>query len=582
MLASPALVLFLALFASQSGVLVLSPILSDVADDFGVSIATAGQLRIVAAPLAAVVALLAGRSLVRFSPRALLGAGSVLLPLGSVASAARALVRRARARPGTVVGGDLDAAHGRDRRDRRRGARRRAGRGSSRRCSGRAAGRVDRRDAADRRRRGGDWRLAFLVLPLPAALLAGLAAVATRRTIRRSPAKGRRCAASSGAAAPRRWALGELIATLGMGGHARLQRRAPHRGYGMTTPATGLALASSRLRTCSAPAGRPRSPDRAPPDGRCSRRASPPPPPSASPGRSRPASAVTLACSPSAGRWSRRGPCRRPSTGFPSPENLGPRGRRRARRHDAAWLPRRLARGWRGVRARRLPGARASPSAGSSRLDASVRSFRSGGRRRPARWPRRPALPASAAAGTRMPTRYVPLRERVGARVRPLRNGDVETVTAVFERLGEQSRRMRFNGPKPRLSHLELDHLATVDETRHVLVGYLAGHARPIAIARLVRDGSSAEIAFEVADEHQQRGIGSALTAELARGRARRGDHRGHGARREREHGRGLPAPASARTARRPVRGDGAIGARSARLSRPPVRRGASSRRAPR
>ena len=34
-LGSPALALFLALFASQSGALVLSPILSDVADDFG-------------------------------------------------------------------------------------------------------------------------------------------------------------------------------------------------------------------------------------------------------------------------------------------------------------------------------------------------------------------------------------------------------------------------------------------------------------------------------------------------------------------------------------------------------------------
>ena len=32
---------------------------------------------------------------------------------------------------------------------------------------------------------------------------------------------------------------------------------------------------------------------------------------------------------------------------------------------------------------------------------------------------------------------------------------------------------------------------------------------------RLVREGSIAEIAFEVVDEHQQRGIGSALTAEL-------------------------------------------------------------------
>ena len=36
-----------------------------------------------------------------------------------------------------------------------------------------------------------------------------------------------------------------------------------------------------------------------------------------------------------------------------------------------------------------------------------------------------------------------------------------------------------------------------------------------MAIARLVRDGDSAEIAFEVADEYQRLGIGSSLTAEL-------------------------------------------------------------------
>ena len=74
---------------------------------------------------------------------------------------------------------------------------------------------------------------------------------------------------------------------------------------------------------------------------------------------------------------------------------------------------------------------------------------------------------------------------------------------------------MRFNGPKPRLSEVEVAHLATVDETRHVLVGYLQGERRPAAIARLVREGDSAEIAFEVADEHQRLGIGSALTSEL-------------------------------------------------------------------
>lgn len=113
------------------------------------------------------------------------------------------------------------------------------------------------------------------------------------------------------------------------------------------------------------------------------------------------------------------------------------------------------------------------------------------------------------------PTRYVQLHRGPGLVVRPLVHGDVETVRAVFERLGERSRRARFNGPKPQLSPAELEHLAAVDATRHVLVGYLEGDDRPVAIARLVREGSSAEVAFEVADEHQQRGIGSALTAEL-------------------------------------------------------------------
>ena len=114
-----------------------------------------------------------------------------------------------------------------------------------------------------------------------------------------------------------------------------------------------------------------------------------------------------------------------------------------------------------------------------------------------------------------MQARYLRLGRGPGLIVRPLRQGDAETVAAVFERLGESSRRNRFNGPKPRLSTAELEHLAAVDATRHVLVAYLEGDERPVAIARLVRDGSSAEIAFEVADEHQRRGIGSALTAEL-------------------------------------------------------------------
>jgi ribosomal protein S18 acetylase RimI-like enzyme len=100
-------------------------------------------------------------------------------------------------------------------------------------------------------------------------------------------------------------------------------------------------------------------------------------------------------------------------------------------------------------------------------------------------------------------------------RIRPLRHGDVRTVMALFERLSERSRRARFNGAKPCLTAYELRRLSSVDETNRALVAYVEGDPQPVGIARLVRDGSSAEIAFAVADEHQHQGIGSALTAEL-------------------------------------------------------------------
>ncbi len=107
-----------------------------------------------------------------------------------------------------------------------------------------------------------------------------------------------------------------------------------------------------------------------------------------------------------------------------------------------------------------------------------------------------------------MQTRYVH-----GTTIRALRNGDLETVAAVFGQLGERSREQRFCGAKPALSDDELAALARVDGHRHVLVAYV--DAAPVGIARLVRDGAFAEIAFEVADGYQGRGIGSVLAQEL-------------------------------------------------------------------
>ncbi len=103
--------------------------------------------------------------------------------------------------------------------------------------------------------------------------------------------------------------------------------------------------------------------------------------------------------------------------------------------------------------------------------------------------------------------------------IRPLRDGDTDTVAALFDRLGNESRARRFNGAKPRLSPVELEQLARVDAGRHALVAYVDGDPQPAGLAQLVRDAdrwTHAEIAFAVADRYHGRCIGSALVELLA------------------------------------------------------------------
>ena len=80
--------LFACLFASQSALLVLSPILVDVAREFDVSTATAGQLRSISGAMGGVTALLLATAARRPGLRELLSVGAALLALASALSAA--------------------------------------------------------------------------------------------------------------------------------------------------------------------------------------------------------------------------------------------------------------------------------------------------------------------------------------------------------------------------------------------------------------------------------------------------------------------------------------------------------------
>jgi predicted MFS family arabinose efflux permease len=85
---SVSVVLFAALFAGQSAVIAMSPVLAEAARDLHVSTAAAGQLRSVTGLAAALTALAVGNLAGRVGLGRLLLGGSLLLAFGSIASAA--------------------------------------------------------------------------------------------------------------------------------------------------------------------------------------------------------------------------------------------------------------------------------------------------------------------------------------------------------------------------------------------------------------------------------------------------------------------------------------------------------------
>ena len=102
--------------------------------------------------------------------------------------------------------------------------------------------------------------------------------------------------------------------------------------------------------------------------------------------------------------------------------------------------------------------------------------------------------------------------------LRPLRHGERRPVLDVFEGLSERSRRLRFLGSKPRLLERDLAQLADVGCCgREAVAAIERETGRTVGIARFVRDAGApeAEIAFEVVDDWQGRGLGRRLLAAL-------------------------------------------------------------------
>jgi GNAT superfamily N-acetyltransferase len=103
--------------------------------------------------------------------------------------------------------------------------------------------------------------------------------------------------------------------------------------------------------------------------------------------------------------------------------------------------------------------------------------------------------------------------------IRRLEPRDAGLLDAVLDGMSSQSRYTRFHGPKPRLTSAERAYLAGTDGCDHVALVALDDAGAPLGIARSVRlraDGAAAEVAAEVIDVWQHRGLGSTLLAGLA------------------------------------------------------------------
>jgi len=236
--------LLAALAASQAALVVLNPLLPDVASDLGVSVATAGQLRTVSGFAAGIAALTAGLWATRLGLRGLLVGGVLTLALGSVVSAVAPdfpVLIAAQVLAGFGIGISYSAA---------------------------VAATAEWSTATDRSRVLAiallgpplawivgmplvgivgevSWRLAWLVVPVSMALVAIVLLLGRPATPPADARAGLR--AVFGYPGVLRWSMGELLAFSGWAGALVYVGALLVDSYGLSIAATGLALGFGAL-----------------------------------------------------------------------------------------------------------------------------------------------------------------------------------------------------------------------------------------------------------------------------------------------------------------------------------------------
>ncbi len=117
------------------------------------------------------------------------------------------------------------------------------------------------------------------------------------------------------------------------------------------------------------------------------------------------------------------------------------------------------------------------------------------------------------------------LHDGVRVTLRPIAPDDRGRLLAGFERLSEESRYRRFFASKTKLSEAELDYFVDVEHKDHeAIIAIEPSSGEMLGVARYIRSSDDlevAEVAMTVVDDWQGRGLGRALTDDLA-ARARR------------------------------------------------------------